>query len=154
MDKELVVGIASDHGGYELKEAIYQHLLDQDYQVVNLGCFDESSVDYPDYALKLGESLKEGEFDRGILVCGTGIGISIAANKIPGIRAALCHDIYTAQMAREHNDANVLALGGRITGKNISLRIVDTFMSTKFGEGRHKKRVEKISEIEQKYKKS
>ncbi|UMZ75118.1 ribose 5-phosphate isomerase B [Natranaerofaba carboxydovora] len=154
MDKESVVGVASDHGGYELKEEIYQYLLDQGYQVVNLGCFDESSVDYPDYALKLGESLKEGEIDRGILVCGTGIGISIAANKIPGIRAAQCHDIYTAQMAREHNDANVLALGGRITGKNTSLRIVDIFMSTKFGEGRHKKRVEKISEIEQKYKKS
>lgn len=154
MQKNLIIGIASDHGGYELKEAIYEHLKNKGNKIYNKGCFDKSSVDYPDYALIIGESIRENQIDMGILICGTGIGISIAANKIPGVRAALCHDIYTARMAREHNNANVLVLGGRIIGENMSLRIADTFIATNFAKGRHKKRVEKIMKIEERYKKS
>ncbi len=154
MGKEKIIGISSDHGGYELKESIYEHLKNKGYQIYNMGCFNKNSADYPDYALLMGESLRKGEIDLGILICGTGIGMSISANKIPGIRAALCHDTYMAKMAREHNDANILVLGGRTTGKNISLRITEVFMSTEFAGGRHKRRLDKIAEIEEKYKKS
>lgn len=146
------VGIASDHGGYDLKELVYEYLLRKGYYVYNMGCFDKNSADYPDYALIIGESIKKGEIDYGIIVCGTGIGISIAANKVPGVRAALCNDVYMAKMAREHNNANVLALGGRILGENLSLRIVESFITTEFAYGRHERRVEKITEIEEKFK--
>lgn len=152
-ESECRIALGSDHGGYELKEHVYEYLNEKAYSVYNYGCYDTSRVDYPDYALKVGESLMKGEIDYGIIICGTGIGISIAANKIPGVRAALCNDIYSAEMAREHNNANILAMGGRIIGKNLSLRIVETFIATEFSYGRHERRIDKIMEIEEKYKK-
>ncbi len=154
MGKDMIIGISSDHGGFELKQKIHDYLVNQGYEIRDMGCFDHDSVDYPDYAILVGEGIKNGEIHRGIIICGTGIGISISANKIPGVRAALCHDVYTARMSREHNNANILALGGRTTGKNISLRIVEEFMTAKFAGGRHERRVDKIRQIEEKYKKS
>ncbi|PYM49057.1 MAG: ribose 5-phosphate isomerase B, partial [Candidatus Rokuibacteriota bacterium] len=112
----LAVALGADHAGWELKEALKAWLMDAGYQVLDFGAHGPDSVDYPDYAAQIAEAVSVGKVDRGLLVCGTGIGMSIAANKVPGIRAALCGDVFTARMSREHNDANVLALGGRLTG--------------------------------------
>ncbi len=106
------IPIASDHGGFQLKETVREYLAGLGFEAVDLGCHDESSVDYPDYAFKIATAVASGEYHRGILICGTGIGMSIAANRVPGVRAALCHDAFTARMSREHNDANLLVLGG------------------------------------------
>ncbi|ACB86406.1 ribose 5-phosphate isomerase B [Natranaerobius thermophilus] len=146
-----ILGIASDHGGLELKQEIINHLQDSGIKIEDLGCYQDESVDYPDYAEKLTQKLVNNEISYGILVCGTGIGISISANKVPGIRAALCHDCFSARMAREHNDANIIALGERIIGKGLALEVVDTFLNSPFGGGRHERRVNKITKLEQKY---
>lgn len=147
-----MIVIASDHGGYELKMEIAGYLTAKGYEFRDLGTCDEKlSVDYPDYGLAVAEAVSRGEYERGIIVCGTGIGISIAANKVPGIRAALCTNSYMAKMSREHNDANILALGGRVTGKGAAADIVETWLNTAFIGGRHKTRVDKISEIDKKY---
>ncbi len=141
--------IGSDHGGFELKETISEYLLKKGLEIQDVGVFVPDSVDYPDYAKKVGVAIASGEGDLGILICGTGIGMSISANKIDGIRCALCNDVYSAKMAKGHNDANVIALGGRVIGKGVALMIIDTFLNTNFEGGRHNTRLGKIKDIEE-----
>lgn len=141
--------IGADHGGYGLKEAVKRHLLAAGHEVHDVGTHDgQTSVDYPDYALPVARAVVKGEYDLGIVICGTGIGISIAANKVRGARAALCTDPYMARMARMHNDANILALGGRVIGEGLALDIVDAFLGASYEGGRHARRVAKIADIE------
>jgi ribose 5-phosphate isomerase B len=140
------IAIAADHGGYELKEALKRHFAA--YNFTDLGTNSNDSVDYPDYGAALARRLAAGEFDRGILICGTGIGISIVANKVKGIRAALCHNAYTAEMARRHNDANILAMGGRVVDEKTAVEMTEIFLKTEFEGGRHAARVAKISALE------
>lgn len=142
------VALGADHGGYELKEAIRKHLQAQEIEVFDFGTHSNDSVDYPKYGFAVGSAIIKGEADLGIVVCGTGLGISMAANKIPGIRAALCSETFSARMAREHNNANVLALGARVIGIGLALDIVDVFLKTEFSGGRHALRVDLISNIE------
>ena len=147
-----LIAIGSDHGGFKLKAEIIKHLNDRGYQVKDFGTFDEHSADYPDFGLAVAESIIKGECEKGIAICGTGIGISISVNKVPGIRAALCTDSFMAKMSREHNNANILALGERVIGVGSALEIVDAWLNTEFsGDDRHKARVNKISLIETKY---
>ena len=143
-----MLAIASDHGGFALKQEIMAHLKDSGVEFEDLGTYSEESVDYPVYAHKLGKAVAAGEYERGILICGTGIGISIAANKIDGIRCALCTDCYSAEMSRRHNNANVLAMGGRTMGVELAKRIVDIFLATEFEGGRHQRRVDLIMALE------
>ena len=143
MSKE-TIGIANDHGGFFLKRAIAEEIEAAGYQVLNLGTDSEKSVDYPDYAEKLVRAISDGNVNKGILVCGTGIGISIAANRHMGIRAALCYDQETAVLARRHNDANVLCLGGRKTTESQARQLVALFLDTEFEGGRHERRVGKL----------
>ncbi|MBU0686557.1 MAG: ribose 5-phosphate isomerase B [Candidatus Margulisbacteria bacterium] len=138
------IAIGSDHGGYELKEYLKKYLARKRHQTTDFGTFNHDSVDYPDIAKPVGRSVAKKDYHFGILICGTGIGICIAANKVPGIRAAVCHNVYTSQMAREHNDANVLCLGGRVVTKKMALNILKIFLKTKFAGGRHLRRVRKI----------
>jgi len=143
------IAIGSDHAGYRLKTEILRHLSDQNADVTDFGAHDESRVDYPDIGLAVADSVVSGTFDVGILVCGTGVGMSIAANKVRGIRAALCGDTYSARMSRLHNDANVLTLGERVTGVGLALDIVDTWLTTEYpAEERHGGRVRKMMAIE------
>ncbi len=146
------IAIASDHGGVHLKEHIKQYLVDQGIEVVDHGTFGDESVDYPDFAEKLCKDITSGASgaERGILICGTGIGISMAANKCKGIRAALCADVYSAKMSREHNNANVLCMGERTTGVGLAEMITDTWLNTEFEGGRHERRVNKIMALENK----
>ena len=141
---KLVIG--SDHGGYALKEDIKKTLSSMGMEFDDCGVRDESSVDYPEIARKLCNAIIDGKYDRGILLCGTGIGVSIVANRIKGIRAALCGDVFSAKMSREHNDANVLCLGGRVTGPGLADMIVRTWLDTPFGGGRHLRRIEMIDD--------
>ncbi len=145
-DKRLVIG--ADHAGYKLKQDMVEHLKKKGYDVLDVGTFDETSVDYPDYAVKVGRRVAEGEFSKGVLVCGSGAGVSIAANKIQGIRAAAANDIESAKLIRAHNDANVLTIGSRLVDPRMALRILDTWLETEFEGGRHLRRVEKITKIE------
>ena len=124
------LAIGSDHGGFRLKEAIKTYLLAHDYKVTDFGTESEDSCDYPDFALPVAEAVAKGEYDRGILICGTGIGIGIVANKVKGVRAALCHDTFSAEACRNHNDANILTMGERIVGEGLALKIVETFLKT------------------------
>ncbi len=144
-----MIAIGCDHGGFELKEHIIKHLEDKGVEFKDYGTYSEDSVDYPDYAKKVCNAITEGEADKGILICGTGIGISIAANKHKGIRAALCSDVYSTKMTRMHNDSNVICLGGRVTGRELAFMIVDTWLDTKFEGGRHSMRIAKIHDIEE-----
>jgi len=144
------IAVGSDHAGVFLKKQIMAFLFAEGHQVVDCGTDNEEPVDYPDIAEKVALEVLARKIP-GIMVCGTGIGVSIAANKIPGIRAALCHDLFTAQLARQHNDANVLAIGSRITGYGLAEAIVKTFIQTDFLAGRHQGRVEKIMALENKY---
>lgn len=140
-----MISIASDHGGFDLKQKVIAHLQDRGYEVKDFGTYDRSSCDYPDFARPAAQAVASGEAERGIVICTTGIGVSITANKIPGIRCALCGDTTTAHLTREHNDANMLALGAAITGELLALDIVDVFLSTEFSHGeRHQRRVDKI----------
>lgn len=139
-----VIAIGSDHAGYELKNAVIKHLDDIGVKYINLGCLDGSSCDYPVVAREVCAKITDGTVKLAILVCGTGIGISIAANKIKGIRAAVCTDAYTAKYTRLHNDSNVLCLGGRVTGPGVAEEMVDIFLSTDFEGGRHERRVSLI----------
>ena len=143
-----MLAIASDHGGFALKQEIMAHLRANGVEFEDLGTYSEESCDYPVYAEKLGKAVAAGDYEKGILICGTGIGISIAANKIHGVRAALCGDCYSAEMCRRHNNANVLALGGRVLGVELAKRIVDTFLTAPFEGGRHQRRVDLISALE------
>jgi len=144
----MIVALGSDHGGYELKETVKCHLLAGGYEVKDFGTNSAESVDYPEYGFQVGQAVINGQAAVGIIICGTGIGISIAANKVKGIRAALCTNSYMAKMAREHNDANILALGARVVGPGLALDIVDTFLASSFGGARHSRRIALISEFE------
>ena len=139
--------IASDHAGYELKQLVAEYLGNRGHEVVDLGPASGEVVDYPDFAHELAVRISHGEAERGVLVCGTGIGMAMTANRHTGVRAALCHDAFTAEAARRHNDANVLCLGGRVTGSGVALQIVDVFLATPFDGGRHERRVHKIDLI-------
>ena len=143
-----MIAIGSDHGGFELKEHIKRYLINEGVEIKDYGTFTEDSVDYPDCAAPVCRSVLSGEAESGILVCGTGIGISIAANKFKGIRAALCGDVYSAKMAKEHNNANIICLGGRVTGRELAFMIVDAWRNAKHLGGRHADRVAKIHSIE------
>ncbi|MGL5414206.1 MAG: ribose 5-phosphate isomerase B [Clostridium sp.] len=145
------IALGSDHGGFELKNEIIKHLKEKGYEVKDFGPMTNDSCDYPDYALPVAEAVKAKEFDFGILVCGTGIGISLAANKVPGIRAALCSDTFSAHATRQHNNANILAMGQRVVGAGLALDIVDTFLNAEFEGGRHQGRLDKLTKIEEKY---
>ncbi|HBK85600.1 MAG TPA: ribose 5-phosphate isomerase B [Firmicutes bacterium] len=145
------VAIASDHGGFSLKEELRTSLTDWGIQVLDKGCHSPESVDYVDYAAQAVEAVLGGECERAILICGTGIGMSIAANKFPGIRAALCHDHFSAQATREHNDSNVLCLGARVIGSSLAESIVKVWLNTEFSGGRHQRRIDKISAIERRF---
>ncbi|MBE6071217.1 MAG: ribose 5-phosphate isomerase B [Clostridium butyricum] len=147
------IAIGCDHGAFQLKNEIIKFLNDGNYEVKDFGTYSEESCDYPDIALPVAEAVSKKEYDFGILVCGTGIGIGIAANKVPGIRAALCSDTFSAHATREHNNANILTMGQRVVGTGLALDIVKTFLSTEFEGERHQKRIDKISEIEKKYSK-
>ncbi|MBU5676586.1 ribose 5-phosphate isomerase B [Alkaliphilus sp. MSJ-5] len=145
------IAIGSDHGGYGLKELIKKHLQEKGFDIKDFGTDSIASTDYPDFARSVGEAVVAEEFDRGILVCGTGIGISIAANKVPGVRCALVGDCFSAKATRQHNNANIIALGERVVGPGLALEIVDTWLGTEFEGGRHQNRIDKITEIERKY---
>ncbi len=142
-----MIAIASDHGGFELKNALVEHLKKEGYNVADLGTHTADSVDYPDIAARMAEAIRNGEAERGILLCGTGIGISIAANRFPFIRAALVHDAFGARLCREHNNANVLVLGGRTTGPEVAFDCARIFLTTDFLGDRHARRVEKLSHL-------
>ena len=143
-----MIAIASDHGGYRLKQEIMKHLDEQGVSYKDFGTYSQESCDYPVYAEAVAKAVAAGGANMGILVCGTGIGMSIAANKIRGIRAALCGDCYSAELTRRHNDANVLALGERVMGSGLAVKIVDTFLSTSFEGGKHARRVDMIHQLE------
>ena len=140
-----MIAIGSDHGGFILKEAVKAYLVEQGHEVKDLGCYTHESVDYPVYGKAVGRAVADGECEKGIVICTTGIGTSMAANKIKGVRCALCTDSYTARLTREHNDANVLALGAGVVGPLLAMEIVDTFLNTEFsGAERHARRVAMI----------
>jgi ribose 5-phosphate isomerase B len=142
------IALGADHAGFPVKETVRQFLQNAGYSVDDLGTWSEESVDYPDYGKAVGERVTSHQDEFGIAICGTGIGISIAANKVPGVRAALAHDVNTAKLAREHNDANVLAFGGRVVNGPQAIQMVQAFLSTPFAGGRHERRIEKIHLIE------
>ena len=142
------LALAADHGGFGLKEAIKGWLLKWGHEVIDVGTYSTESVDYADYVGPAAALVSKGEVDRAVVLCGTGIGASMVAGKYPGIRVALCHNIYTARMSRLHNDSNVLALGGRILGEDLAKEMVKVWLETPFEGGRHKRRLEKLREIE------
>ena len=144
------IAIGSDHGGWELKEHLKAFLIEKGFCVEDFGPATQDKTDYPIIAIQLARSVSEGIFDRGILICGTGIGMSLVANRFSGVRAALCHDIYTARMSREHNNANILVLGGRILGKGLAEEILNVWIETVFldADGRHSRRLQYITDLE------
>ena len=142
------IAIASDHGGFDLKENIIAFLLKKGLEIDNLGAHSTDSVDYPDYGIKLAQAITDKKFVRGILICGTGVGMSIVVNRFPGIRGTLCSDVYTAKMCREHNDSNILIMGGRVIGVGLAMEILDTWLNTEFEGGRHQRRLDKIKNID------
>lgn len=141
----MTVAVCSDHGGYELKKALIPFIESMGHSVHDFGCFSTDSVDYPDFAFPMAEAVARGEFERGIAICGTGIGVSICCNKVKGIRCALCGDVLSAELTRRHNDSNVLAMGGRIIGVETAKAITKTWLETGFDGGRHEGRIAKIS---------
>ena len=145
------IAIGSDHGGFILKNAILEHIQSKGYEIKDFGGYSTESIDYPDVAHEVSRAVIQGDYDRGILICGTGIGISIAANKVPGIRAALCGDCFSAKASREHNNANILAMGERVIGIGLAKMITDIWLATEFEGGRHIGRVNKIGDIECRY---
>ena len=141
------IALGSDHAGFELKESLKRYLDGKNLEYTDFGVFSLDSGDYPEYAYKVGDAIMQGKYDRGILICGTGIGMCITANKIKGIRAAPAYDINTAQLSRLHNDANILCLGGRETKESMAMDIVDAWLNTSFEGGRHQKRIDLISKL-------
>ena len=141
------IAIASDHGGFDLKESVIYSLREKGLEIDDLGPSSDDSVDYPDYGIKLAQKIVEQKVERGILICGTGVGMSIVVNRFPGIRGTLCSDAYTAKMCREHNDSNILIMGGRVISKDLALEIVMIWLKTEFEGGRHQRRLDKIDEI-------
>jgi len=144
-----MIAIGCDHGGYELKQAVIGYLKEQGLEYKDFGTYSTDSCDYPIYGEAVARAVAGGECEKGIIICGTGIGISIAANKVKGIRAALCGDCFSAEFTRRHNDANILAMGARVTGSGLALKIVETFLNTEFEGGRHARRIDLISDIEE-----
>jgi ribose 5-phosphate isomerase B len=142
------IGLASDHGGFELKKEMKTFLVSIGFDPVDLGPFSADSVDYPDFGMLLADKVSKGELEKGILICGTGIGMSIVANKFARVRAALVHDLYTARLSREHNDANILVLGGRVVDKDLANEIASVWLNTPFQGGRHQRRLDKIEALE------
>ena len=145
------IALACDHAGLNIKNAVIEYLKENGYDFVDYGTNSTDSCDYPDFALPAAEAVAEKKCDRGIIICSMGIGVSIVANKVPGVRCAHCHDSYCAEFTRRHNDANVLAMGEKVVGTGYALKIVETFLNTQFEGGRHQRRVDKITEIEKKY---
>lgn len=148
--KIMKIAIANDHAGTEYKKVIKAQLEELGHTVENFGTDETTSVDYPDYAEKVANAVTNGGYELGILICGTGVGMSIAANKVNGVRASLCGDCFSAEMTRRHNDSNILCLGARVLGIDLALRIVDTYVNTPFDGGRHARRIAKITAIEEK----
>ena len=142
------IAIASDHGGFDLKNSVIGILRDKGFEIDDLGTSSADSVDYPDYGIKLAKAIVEQKVERGIVICGTGVGMSIVVNRFPGIRGTLCSDVYTAKMCREHNDSNILIMGGRVIGKDLAVEIVGIWLKSKFEGGRHQRRLDKINEID------
>ena len=146
------VVIASDHAGFELKNAVFHFLKDKKWEITDLGAYDAAPSDYPDFAVLVGEALREGRANRGILICGSGVGVSVAANKIPGVRAAICHDTYSAHQGVEHDDMNVLVVGARVVGVALAEELVEAYLSATFSkEERHVRRLNKVKAIEARY---
>lgn len=141
------IAVASDHGGYLLKEKVKKHLMDRGFEIIDLGTDSEESVDYPAYGKTCGEAVASGRADLGVVVCGTGIGISIAANKVKGIRCGLCTSVEMAHLAKQHNNANILALGGRTTDAGLAVKIVDEWLDTEFEGGRHQRRINMLDQM-------
>ena len=142
------IGLACDHGGFELKEELKTFLKSIGMEPIDMGSYNENAVDYPDFGILVAEKVSKGELEKGILICGTGIGMSIVANKFPRVRAALVNDLYSSRFSKEHTDANILVLGGRIVGKDLAKEIVRVWLETQFTGGRHKRRLEKIEALE------
>lgn len=145
------IAVGCDHAGLSLKEPVVAWLVERGYDVHDVGTFDPESCDYPDYALKVAHAVADAEAEFGLLFCGSGIGMAIAANKVAGIRAANCHDVVAARLARQHNDANVLAMGGRFVAPELAIEVIQTFLATPFEGGRHVSRIEKIREAERRH---
>ncbi len=144
------IAVAADHAGFHLKEVVVDCLRREGHQVLDLGTFSDEAVDYPDYARAVGEAIQRGEAERGVVICGSGVGASIAANKMRGIRAAVCHDIYSARQGVEHDDMNVLCLGSRVVGPSLAVELVRAFVSARFsGEERHRRRLAKVLALEE-----
>lgn len=146
-----VIALGADHAGWKLKEALKAWLIESAHQIVDFGTHSPEPVDYPDYASQVAEAVASGKVDRGVLICGTGIGMAMVANKVPGVRAALCADLFSARMSREHNDANVLTLAGRLMDRELALEILETWLRTPFSGERHARRLGKLAEIERRY---
>lgn len=149
----MIIGIGNDHVAVDLKDEIKEHLESKGYKVIDYGTNTYERANYPEYGLKVAESLVKGDIDKGILICGTGVGISLSANKVPGVRAVVCSEPYTAKLSVQHNNANILAFGARVVGSELAKMIVDEFLNAKFEGGRHKDRVDMIRDIEKKYSK-
>ena len=144
------IAIASDHGGFDLKKSLITCLTDKGWEINDFGPANSDSVDYPDYGIKVAKAIVENKVERGVVICGTGIGMSIVVNRFPGIRGTLCSDVYTAKMCRAHNDSNILVLGGRVINKDLALEIAGIWLITEFEGGRHQRRIDKIKEIDAK----
>ena len=144
-DETMMLAIGSDHGGFVLKQAMLEHLQQRGVEVKDFGVYSCESADYPDVAFAVAEAVARGKYERGLLFCGTGVGVAIAANKVDGIRAANCHDVFSAQMSREHNDANILTLGERVIGPGLAAMIIDVWLAAEFAGGRHGRRGGKIN---------
>lgn len=142
------IAVACDHGGYRLKNVLINEMKEQGYEVVDYGCYNEESCDYPDYASQAAKAVASGECDKGVVVCGTGIGVSITCNKIDGIRCALVHDVFSAKATRAHNDSNILAMGQRVIGEGLALEILNTWLHTEYEGGRHDVRIKKLMDLE------
>ncbi|MCD7892270.1 MAG: ribose 5-phosphate isomerase B [Erysipelotrichaceae bacterium] len=142
------IAVACDHGGFRLKNVLIQEMKNQGYEVVDFGTYNEDSCDYPDYAVKAARAVASGDCEKGVVVCGTGIGVSMTCNKVHGIRCALCHDVFSAKATRAHNDANMLAMGQRVIGEGLAVEILNAWLNTEFEGGRHVQRIEKMMKIE------
>ena len=146
-----VIALGADHAGYNLKEELKDFLKRKEIEYYDFGTYDTKSTDYSDWGTKVAEAVAKGEFERGVLICGTGLGMCLVANKVPGIRATPCYGIFGARLSRQHNDSNILVLGGRVTGRGLAEQILEKWIKARFQEGRHRIRIDKISKIENKY---
>lgn len=147
-DKQPIL-LGSDHAAFRLKEVIKKYMMESGLDIEDVGTHSENSVDYPDFAIKVASRISHGTYQQGILLCGTGLGMSMAANKFPHVRAALCNDLFSAMMSKRHNNANILVMGGRVVGDSLALEIVKTWLATPFDGGRHQRRIDKFDSIEQ-----